>query len=53
VENKQLKRAIPISAIGGVSKSLAKKSCEFVIHVPEQYDYRYQSERRDEIIMSL
>ena len=50
---KMLKRAIPISSIGGVSKSLSKKSNEFVIHVPEQYDYRYQSENRDEIIQSL
>lgn len=48
-----LKRAIPISSIGGVSKSLSKKSHEFVIHVPEQYDYRYQSDHRDEIIQSL
>ncbi len=48
-----LKRAIPITSIGGLSKSLSKKSNEFVIHVPEQYDYRYQSEHRDEIIQSL
>ena len=50
---KQLKRVIPIGAIGGISKSLAKKSKEFVIHVPEQYDYRYQTERREDIIQSL
>lgn len=50
---KLLKRAIPIAAIGGVSKCLYKKSSEFVIHVPEQYDYRYQSEKRDEVIQSL
>ncbi|CAI2363739.1 unnamed protein product [Moneuplotes crassus] len=48
-----LKRAIPIASIGGLSKSLSKKSNEFVIHVPEQYDYRYQSEHREEIIQSL
>lgn len=48
-----LKRAIPVSSIGGLSKSLSKKSQEFVIHVPEQYDYRYQSEKREEIIQSL
>jgi serum/glucocorticoid-regulated kinase 2 len=30
-----------------------KKSTEFVIHVPEQYDYRYQSEKRDEVIQCL
>jgi serum/glucocorticoid-regulated kinase 2 len=55
-ENKKtliLKRAIPIAAIGGVSKCMHKKSTEFVIHVPEQYDYRYQSEHRDEIINSI
>lgn len=48
-----LKRAIPIASIGGLSKSLSKKSNEFVIHVPEQYDYRYQSDHREEIISSL
>jgi serum/glucocorticoid-regulated kinase 2 len=51
--NKVLKRAIPIAAIGGVSKWLSKKSNEFVIHVTQQYDYRYQSDKRDEIISSL
>lgn len=50
---RKLKRAIPIAAIGGISKALAKKSTEFVIHVPEQYDYRYQSDKRDEIIQSI
>lgn len=50
---KVLKRAIPIAAIGGVTKSLNKKCNELVIHVPEQYDYRYQTDKRDEIIQSL
>ena len=48
-----LKRVIPIPSVGGVTKSLSKKCSEFVIHVPEQYDYRYQSEKRDVIIQSL
>ena len=32
---------------------MSKKSNEFVIHVTQQYDYRYQSDKRDEIISSL
>ena len=44
---------ISFAAIGGISKSLNKKCSEFVIHVPEQYDYRYQFEKYDEIIQCI
>ena len=40
-----LKRAILLSKISGVTKSLFEGSKEFVIHVPSEYDYRFSSDR--------
>ena len=51
-----LKRIIKVSNLGGVTKSLHEKSFEFIIHIPNEYDYRYSamSERnREEIISAL
>lgn len=51
-----MKRIINVSSLRGVTKSLHHKSFEFVIHVPTEYDYRYQTKNerlRDEIIKSL
>ncbi len=36
-----------------MTKSVAKDSREFVIHVPSEYDYRYCSEHMEEIIQIL
>lgn len=41
------KRRIDLSRIVGVS--ITQKSDEFVVHVPEEYDYRYKSARKDKI----
>jgi len=47
-----IKRRIPITKIVGVT--LSKTSYEFVIHIPEEYDYRYSSpEKRDKILESI
>jgi hypothetical protein len=49
-----MKRAIPISKIGGISKTTQEGAREeFTVHVPSEYDYRYISERRGEIINVL
>lgn len=44
-----IKRRIPVSKIVGITVS--KTSYEFVVHIPEEYDYRYSSiEKRDKIL---
>ena len=50
------KRIINVRHLGGLTKSLHKHSLEFVIHVPDEYDYRYQATTpriRDEIIQAI
>mmetsp|Transcript_45399 Transcript_45399/g.52222 ORF Transcript_45399/g.52222 Transcript_45399/m.52222 type:complete len:528 (+) Transcript_45399:136-1719(+) len=46
-----LKRKIEISHLNAVS--LSTKSDEFVLHCPDEYDYRMESSTRDEIIECL
>jgi serum/glucocorticoid-regulated kinase 2 len=41
------KRRIPISSIAGVTAS--QISDEFVLHVPEEYDYRFKSAKKQKI----
>lgn len=41
LSKKTLKRKIPVSKIGGLTVS--KIGSEFVLHVPDEYDYRYSS----------
>jgi len=45
------KRRIPIESITAITTS--KASDEFVIHVPDEYDYRFVSDKRDEIVNVL
>lgn len=44
----QIQRRINIDDIVAITTS--QQSDEFVIHVPEEYDYRYRTAKRDEII---
>mmetsp|Transcript_40758 Transcript_40758/g.30011 ORF Transcript_40758/g.30011 Transcript_40758/m.30011 type:complete len:101 (-) Transcript_40758:1363-1665(-) len=46
----KIKRTILISKLGGATKSLVQGKMEFVVHVPVEYDYRFISERREEIL---
>ncbi|KRX10725.1 Protein kinase-like domain [Pseudocohnilembus persalinus] len=47
-----VKRRISVSKIAAISVSVT--TSEFVLHVPEEYDYRYNSnDKRDEIISTL
>jgi serum/glucocorticoid-regulated kinase 2 len=47
-----LKRKIPLNKITGMT--LSNMSTEFVIHVPDEYDYRYsQFELRNDIIATI
>ena len=48
------KRTIDITKIGGITKNTMKgNEDEFVIHIPLEYDYRYVSAKRDQIIETL
>eukprot|EP00471_Norrisiella_sphaerica_P012436 CAMPEP_0184502596 /NCGR_PEP_ID=MMETSP0113_2-20130426/50823_1 /TAXON_ID=91329 /ORGANISM="Norrisiella sphaerica, Strain BC52" /LENGTH=249 /DNA_ID=CAMNT_0026891855 /DNA_START=88 /DNA_END=834 /DNA_ORIENTATION=+ len=38
------RRRIPIQALGSITESTS--SDEFVLHVPEEYDYRYKSDKK-------
>jgi len=51
LKDKSEKRKIHLEKISAVTKSLS--SSEFIIHVKTEYDYRYDSTRRDEIIQIL
>lgn len=46
---KNLKRAIDIEKLLGLTKNLVSKSQEFVIHIEHEHDYRIISEHRDQI----
>lgn len=51
-QGNSIKRRIPIDKVEAIS--ISKISSEFVIHVKDEYDYRYTSyERRNEIIETI
>ena len=50
LKKNDLQRKILISSIGTITRSGHKESTEFVIHVPSEYDYRYSSQNKEEII---
>lgn len=52
IHKKQIKRKLDFNKIAAVTKTIAPSSNtrEFTIHLPEEYDYRYLSQRRDAII---
>ena len=39
----EVRRTIEINQLAGLTKSLHEKSCEFVIHVTNDYDYRMEA----------
>lgn len=49
LSKKSLKRKIPITKVAGLT--ISKTSSEFVVHVPDEYDYRYSScDKRDHVL---
>ena len=46
----KMMRSIYISKLGGISKTTLPGSKEFTIHVPTEYDYRFCSDHKDEIV---
>ena len=51
IHKKEIKRQIQIKSISGLTKTVPpSKSLEFSIHVDADYDYRFSSQRREEIM---
>jgi serum/glucocorticoid-regulated kinase 2 len=51
-KSQSVKRKIPIAKVAAITAS--KVSSEFVIHVPDEYDYRYSSaDQRDHILEAI
>jgi hypothetical protein len=42
-----------ITAVDAITKSKSRESTEFVLHIPSEYDYRYMSDRREDVIQAL
>lgn len=52
LSSKTVKRKIPIKKVYGITVGVI--GTEFVVHVPEEYDYRYSSpERRDQAVLCI
>lgn len=45
LDGKKVKRVIPIKLLGGFSKNVIGKKKEFTLHVPDQYDYRFNYDK--------
>lgn len=50
IKKTKIKRSIPINNLSGITKNLQGSKREFTLHVNSEYDYRFQSDKRDEII---
>ena len=50
VKKDKVKRRIQLGSLGGISKAMLGSKTEFTLHVPKEYDYRFLSDRRTEII---
>jgi Unconventional myosin tail, actin- and lipid-binding len=53
LKKSKIKRSIAINDLSGISKTLKGTRNEFTLHVNKEYDYRFMSERREEIIHIL
>jgi hypothetical protein len=50
IKKDKVKRCIKIDNLSGISKTMIGLKTEFTIHVKKEYDYRFISDRRNEII---
>ena len=53
IKKDKVKRRIPLKLIEALTKTNIGLKNEFTIHVPTEYDYRYQTDRRDQIMDSI
>ena len=52
-KNNEFKRRISYNIIASISIAKSNDSNEFAVHVPEEYDYRFKSNKRQEIIDTI
>jgi hypothetical protein len=50
IKKNKVKRFIHINKLSGISKALQGKMTEFTLHVNSEYDYRFHSEKREDIV---
>jgi hypothetical protein len=53
VKKTKVKRSIRVNDLSGITKNLNGSKKEFTLHVNKEYDYRFQSEKREEIMAIL
>jgi len=49
----KVKRTIDICSLDGISKTLQSGKNEFAIHIKSAYDYRFITDKRDEVVELL
>ncbi len=49
----KIQRKIAVSSIRGLTRSTKSGNLEFVVHVKDEYDYRFESEYRAEIFDAI
>ena len=52
-DKKKVQRKILLSSIKAITMSTKDKNPEFVVHIRSEYDYRYESDFRDEIFAAI
>ena len=45
MKDKKVQRDIDLDKVGGISRNVLGKTMEFTVHVPSEYDYRFNTER--------
>jgi len=53
VKKDEFQRSIKISNILAVTKSITEKNKSFVVHVQDEYDYRFECDNREELFECL
>ena len=53
IKKDKVKRRIQIAMLAGISKTMLGSKNEFTLHVMKEYDYRFLSDRRTEIIDTI
>lgn len=53
IKKDSIQRRIGVDAIKSITKSTKGKSNEFVVHVKSEYDYRFESEYRNDIFDAI
>ena len=53
IHKDEVKRSIKLNTIKAVTLNKSSGSVEFVVHVKDEYDYRFSAQMRDEILFNL